>query len=326
MKFVPYHQLEGRANIIVDGTPHPHTQLTLSHWKSSGTPKPFLADTSAEIVLRFLEAHSIPSGLECVSNNHFDQDGLVGIFALLNPEYSLSNKNLLIDVAEAGDFSKFRDRRAARISFTIAEMVDQITDEEQSKGKPYPELCAHLYQVLLPHLRDIIEHLDHYEEYWKEEDEFLKKSEENIKEGRIKLLENTEAQVTLIEIPLDLVGHSFHWATFKKSGPVHEMAIHNRTPLTQLVYRQGNQFWFQYRYESWVTFQSTPFPLRVDLALLCSNLNALEKDGGNWTFSGTNDLVPILSRQGESSIDFEVFLNLLFDALKTAPVGWNPFS
>ena len=40
-----------------------------------------------------------------VSNNHFDQDGLVGVFALSFPEEAEARRDLLVEVARAGDFA-----------------------------------------------------------------------------------------------------------------------------------------------------------------------------------------------------------------------------
>ena len=51
---------------------------------------------------------------ELVSNNHFDEDGLVGVFTLLEPGTALGLRELLIDTARAGDVATYRDRRAAR--------------------------------------------------------------------------------------------------------------------------------------------------------------------------------------------------------------------
>jgi hypothetical protein len=325
MKFIPYYQLENKKSIVVDGTPHPGTQLILSHWRGSGTPTHLLRDTSAEIVLDFLENNKISSNLEFVSNDHFDQDGLIGIFSILNPEYSLSIKPLLIDIAEAGDFSKYRDRKAARIHFTIASMVERISNQESNMNLENSKRSALLYQEILPKLRHIIEQTERYREYWKIEDDFLQRSEENIEKGIIKITEDNENKIAFVDITGDLLSESYHWATFNKQAPVHDMAIHNRTPHVQLVYRQGKKYGFKYRYESWVTFQSYKFPLRVDLFPLCLQLNSMEKNPGHWTFSGANDLVPVLAHEGESSIQFPTFLEKLYTALKTSSVAWDPF-
>ncbi|HVM52995.1 MAG TPA: DUF6687 family protein, partial [Acidimicrobiales bacterium] len=46
---------------------------------------------------------------EVVTNNHFDQDGLAGVFALAEPDVAMRHRALLEDLAAAGDFGTYRD-------------------------------------------------------------------------------------------------------------------------------------------------------------------------------------------------------------------------
>ena len=38
LRFVPYHELGDRPNVVVDGAAAPSTVLTLSHWPSLSPP------------------------------------------------------------------------------------------------------------------------------------------------------------------------------------------------------------------------------------------------------------------------------------------------
>ena len=127
MRFVPYHQLDTSPNIIVDGAAGTGTILTLSHWPKSGTPTNLKRDTSAEIVFAYLDSPSSHVHADIVSNNHFDEDGLVGIFTLVDPVTAEKNRDLLLDAASAGDFGVFKRREAARISFTISAYANPDT-------------------------------------------------------------------------------------------------------------------------------------------------------------------------------------------------------
>ena len=80
LRFVPYHELGDRPNVVVDGAAAPSTVLTLSHWPGSPTPPELLDDLSAQIAFHTLAEPERFAGVDLVSNNHFDQDGLVSAF------------------------------------------------------------------------------------------------------------------------------------------------------------------------------------------------------------------------------------------------------
>ena len=86
MHYVPYHRLGNIPNIIVDGAANESTLLTLSHWPQSGTPWALKDDLSAQIVFRYLDQPAFHVAVDAVSNNHFDEDGLISLFALLHPD------------------------------------------------------------------------------------------------------------------------------------------------------------------------------------------------------------------------------------------------
>jgi hypothetical protein len=54
LSFVPYHELGGRPNVIVDGSPADGTTLCLTHWPGIGSPPEVRADLSAEMAFRYL--------------------------------------------------------------------------------------------------------------------------------------------------------------------------------------------------------------------------------------------------------------------------------
>ena len=94
----------------MDGSPTDGTLLCLSHWPGIGSPARFAADLSAEMAFSYLEAFDQHPGAAAVSNNHFDQDGLVGVFALASPADALTRRDLLVEVARAGDFADTSSR------------------------------------------------------------------------------------------------------------------------------------------------------------------------------------------------------------------------
>jgi hypothetical protein len=97
-----------------------------------------LGDTSAEIVFKYLDhpehaQHLFPRNLIepiAITNNHFDQDGLIAVFALLHPQEALAHRAQLACAAHAGDFSVCRDKAAARISYALGALSSpQVCDQ-----------------------------------------------------------------------------------------------------------------------------------------------------------------------------------------------------
>ena len=125
MRFVGYDELGDEPNIVVDGAGYAATLITLSHWPHSGTPKALKADTSTEIVFKYLDAPDFHVAADAVSNNHFDEDGLVGLYALIEPEAARRMRDLLNGIAHAGDFATYRDRRAARVDAIHADRLEE---------------------------------------------------------------------------------------------------------------------------------------------------------------------------------------------------------
>ena len=121
MKFEFYHEGLGGAPLLsVDGTVE--GALHLSHWEGNRTPEELRADTSTEIALNFAEwprREEWARGVEVVTNNHFDADGVLSVWSVLNGERALDLRSELVSAAEAGDFSEFPNESAVRVSILL---------------------------------------------------------------------------------------------------------------------------------------------------------------------------------------------------------------
>jgi hypothetical protein len=118
MRFRQYTpDLRNVDKIIVDGN-QCGVGLQLSHWPGNTTPAQFKADLSLEIVLRLLNSPGAATGLSdvaLVTNDHYDTDGLLAVWALLNPLEALRHMAALRAAAEAGDFYEFTSPEAVRV-------------------------------------------------------------------------------------------------------------------------------------------------------------------------------------------------------------------
>jgi hypothetical protein len=330
LSFLAYPDTVDRPNVIVDGRANEATVLTLSHWPQAPTPPALRRDSSAEIAFAYLGAPSRHGSARWVSNNHFDQDGLVSVYALCEPTAAAAHEDLLIDVAWAGDFAVSRNRRAARISMAIAAFVDP---ERSPLGADavvgdYDRVCAALYPEVLDRLPEMLEHPERYRSLWGDEDAQLDEDERLMTSGGVTIAEVPDLDLTVVTLPeghRSAGGHRFgaNW-----SERIHPVALHGRVDGFAVLIGQGDWWELRYRYESWVQFVSRPVRPRVDLGPTAAELTALEPDRSPWTFDGVAGLTPALHRvdDGPTGIDPEVVRLTIERALRTSVPAWDPYA
>ena len=314
MRYIPYHKLEDTPNIIMDGAANEHTQLTLSHWPKSGTPWELKDDLSAQIAFRYLKRPDLHVSAEAVSNNHFDEDGLISLHTILHPEEAIRQQELLIDIAAAGDFGTYRLREAARIAFVISSFADADTSplSQNIFATPYQEQTASLYTEMLILLPEIISHPDRFQTYWETQETSLIADETAIRNGVIQIEEIAPLEFAVVTLP-------------ENQSECHPMALHNATNCFRILLISGHKYEFYYRYETWVQY-ITKRPLsRVDLTPLADEFSEME--GKQWIFDGVDSIVPHFHLKGasDSRINPEDFRRRFQEFLTTAPPAWEPF-
>src|SRR5262245_24682080 len=329
MRFVPYNLTATISNIIVDGAGNDHTALTLSHWPKSGSPRELRGDTSTAIVFNYLDAPRFHVASEAVSNNHFDEDGLVGIFAMLQPVMARRHRDLLIDVAQAGDFGVFERRHAARIAFALSAYADPESSPLPAAlfTRPYADLASELYIQLLDVLPRLIEGVDDFRTLWEDEDARLTATEKLIDLGLITIEEQPDLDLAIVRMPEELTPQRVHRFTQRRLAECHPFAIHNRTTCSRLLLVQGHRAELQYRYESWVQLASRRPAARVDLTGLASELNREETCGGRWVFDGVDQITPKLQLEGggQTTVPIDMLVKLVERHLRTGQPAWDPY-
>lgn len=328
-RFVPYRELSGVPNIIVDGAPAASTVLCLSHWPNNATPAPLKRDTSTETVFAYLDMPALHRPLGVVSNNHFDEDGLFSMFALVRPDLAVEHRQFLIDAARAGDFGVYQDRSAARLCFA----VEAYTDPQLS---PLPrdtftgcdrQQVAALYRNMLDCLPGLLADLPSQETWWREQDSHLADSESLIASGRVHIEELPEFDLAVVHIPPNLPPRPVRRYLQWESAAVHPFAIHRATERSRLLRVRGSHYEFQYRYESWVQLTSRRPQLRVDLQPLCERLTMLDAAAGTWRCEPVTDVAPRMFLAGgdNSALSVDTLVAELSSHLASAPVAWDPY-
>lgn len=329
MRYVPRHEVGARPNIVVDGAPLPSTLLTLSHWPNSVTPEPYRRDTSTEIALAWIEDHDPLAVADIVTNNHFDEDGLLGMFALMHPREAGKHRELLADTARAADLGEYRSRQAARLFFVLEALADpQRSPLPQTifAGRGRARIAA-LYRAFLPLLPELLAAPEAHVELWREQDEHLQSSEELLASGRVSIAEEPALDLAIIRIPEELPLRPVWRYLAREEMAVHPLAIHNRTHAGRLLRIQGGCIELQYRYDSWLQLASRRPAMRVDLAGLAARLNECEHHG-RWVWEDPLSMVPrlYLEPRGTSSIEPQLILRELRRHLAEGVPIWDPYN
>lgn len=315
MRYLAYGELDGIPNVIVDGSAHADTLVTLSHWPGSATPEVLRDDLSAQIAFHYLDHPELHVPAEVVSNNHFDQDGLMSVYALVDPDGAQSRRERAIDVARAGDFGTYRDRNSVRIAWTLAMLEEAMPD-----GDPY--------EVLLERVPELLDHPERFRELWAEEDAHLNESEAAIASGAVTIEEIEELDLAVVTVPEAWARVPVHRFTISMHQPLHPTAVNQATERFRILYVHGQTYELQYRYETWVRYLSRRPPGRIDLTALADELTALEPGEVHWIFDGVGAIAPTLHLVGggaASAIAREHFRERVVQVLATGTSSWDPY-
>lgn len=319
MEFLPYQASREVSNVVVDGSPNESTVLTLTHWPGIVQPPGLAADLSAEMAFRYLDAPPAHPPAQAVTNNHFDQDGLVSAFALVHPDSAMDHRELLIDLARAGDFGSYHDRRAARASMAVSRIAEGPFED-------YDEFCARCYAEALPLVLPMLLHEARFREHWADEDDELDRSERALAGGTIVLTEHPDLDFAVATASAEWHPARGHRFGGREYLGVHPMALNNATACVRLLLAHEHTYRYTDRYETWVQYASRPLPPRRDLRPLADELTAIEASGAVWTSDPPGELTPTLTHTDESSLDIETVVAAIARHLRGAPPAWDPYA
>ena len=328
LRFVPYHQLGDTPNVVVDGGPASSTVFTLSHWPGSPTPVDLREDLSAQIAVRALERPGLLDGIEVVSNNHFDQDGLASVFALVEPELAMARRERIVDVARAGDFATFHDRGSARIAFALASCADPERSPLDAAvfAGDYDEQCGRMYEELLPRFAALLDDPSSTRALWEAEDAHLAESLLAIAGGSVVIEDIAAVDLAVVTVPTAWADRVTSRFTIGRTEAVHPAAINQSTSCLRLLVVHDHHYRVELRYESWVMFQSRPVLARPDLRVLAARLDDAEPGSTRWTADPPGALTPMLGTNGASGLAPDAVRAMVTAFLADASPAWDPYA
>jgi hypothetical protein len=290
MRFEFYHSgLADVPKLSVDGTVD--NSVHFSHWQGNTTPAEVKADTSTEIALNLVASPNkerLTRGIELVTNNHFDTDGVLSVWTMLNGERALELRDKLIPAAEAGDFSEFKTEAAVRASIVIQGTDQPIPDDEP--GSPIAcqlagenvEDEARAYDLVLPEVERILTRTDEYENLWRDPWERIATALESFGRGSSKVMELPNG-LSLINLAPD----AFVPAGFDPKRDVAPFTAISRYAKGKLFLiatplNDGWAYRIDYPYYSWAETVVRPKIARLDFATYLLRFNELDNGFGEW--------------------------------------------
>ncbi|WP_375437210.1 DUF6687 family protein [uncultured Hymenobacter sp.] len=293
-RFVSFQQLRQQPTIVVDSVGL-GAVLTLAHWRGAATPELLRDDTSAGSVLRALHAPHTPGmAATAVTANHFDVDGFVGVWSLLNPELALRHEQLLRLTATLGDFREL-DWQSPYARHAL-QLVCWLNAKEKELfyvpfGAPAlrrreDEASAEKFEWFLPRFQEVVENPEAARAVWEPEYERVQLA--------TAVLQGPDATITRYPA-IGLV-------VVRAPAPLPYYALFGPTAGFDMVLGiyDGQRYEFEYKYTTWVDLESRPTLPRVPLDALAAQLDARERAPHRWTFDGVTDTGPLLRLAGKS--------------------------
>lgn len=290
MRFEFYSEaIAGTPKLSVDGTVD--KAIHFSHWSGNRTPSSVKADTSTEIALNVVGApnrEELTRGIDLVTNNHFDTDGVLSVWAMLNGERALELREQLIAAAEAGDFCELSSVDAVRASIVI-QGSDSPTDKS---GSPLARKLAgetvddeaRAYDLVLPFAESVITRTGEYEELWRESWARIEMALDSFAKGESTVEEDVMTKLSLVTLAPQVFG-VMGFDRYHQSAPFTAISHHARGDLFLIAtpISDGWAYRVDYPYYSWAETVVRPAIPRRDFTALVGQLNGLEQaQTGRW--------------------------------------------
>jgi len=290
MRFEFYTEaLANVPKLSVDGTVD--NSIHFSHWEANATPAEVKADTSTEIALNLVASPNrvaLTNGIELVTNNHFDTDGVLSVWTVLNGERALAYRDLMISAAEAGDFSEYSSDDGVRVSIAI-QGSDQASPNNDD-GSPLARLLAgekvdgdaRAYELVLPEVERLLTNINDYESLWREGWESVVAAIESFERGESNVAENSN--LSLITLAPELFSGTGFSPT-RHSAPYTAISKYAHGELFLIAIPAGSGWFYRldYPYYSWAETVVRPRVKHRDLSGALQLLNNKEGNrDGRW--------------------------------------------
>jgi hypothetical protein len=290
MKFQFYtDEIENVPKLSVDGTVP--NSIHFSHWEGNETPAEVKADTSTEIAINLVTSpnrDALTRGIELVTNNHFDTDGMLSVWTVMTGERAADHRDVLIAAAEAGDFSEYSTETGIRVSLAI-QGSDQASSSNETGSPLARRLAGHevndarAYELIFHEVERLVTNINNYEDLWRDGWEKIAKAVESFESGHSQAKELSDSQLSLITIAPEIFrGGGFN--PTRHAAPYTAISHFARGALFVIAIPATGGWFYRvdYPYYSWAETLKRPAIERRDFTNILLRLNERERNSGHW--------------------------------------------
>lgn len=288
IRFLPYeraHEIAADDLIVCDC--YYHRGLNLTHLYSERVPPRYRANTSTETVLNWLADESaVKPGASArfVTCNHWDIDGMLSVWSVLNPDLALANRELLVAAAHLGDFREFDHRTTLGMqALRLCCILNRVEADEfclpfgdLNDATMEFEVSAKKFEYFLPRFADWLRDPDAFVPLWRPEYDDVMRDIAAIEAGEVAIDEIVAPAISVV----------------KTRRPLHYYAIfsHVRGGAVLTEISEPHYIEFEYRYETAVGRNDKTVMERCDLSDVATALNRNESaPGACWVFDNINE-------------------------------------
>lgn len=270
----------GRPTISCDGRIE-NVTLELTHWNGNETPDKLYADTSTEMALNLAHHSDYVNATKdaFVLNNHYDTDGVLSVWACLEPDLAQKYSELMIQGAEAGDFGEWSSDNGVKLDCALTALREKF--DGSGEGTAF-------VVVLMDHLPKLLEDLqstngEEHRHLWAPGFSKALKSWENLQNDEAKL-EVFNDDIVIVTRPWSVPAvspYALH-RKLKEDG----LDLSTKRILNVLTDAKGARFKYEKIGHGWVNkLVQRPSVPGVDADKLVDNLMSKYHDG-DWKKGG----------------------------------------
>jgi hypothetical protein len=289
LRFEPFHpSLDPAMAVMVDG--YAPGFRTISHWPGHSTPAPLRHDLTTGSALLYAamseaERERAMGEFSVVTNNHFDADGALSLFAMLRPEVAERHADLMLRAARAGDFAVWSGADALALELDV--MCDLGAFWPFSTPPFDAKRLGNLskaYLQVFDRMESLLDDPFCLREKWSHRFDAVVADVERIDAGvDISVTAYAEDDLAVVETdrPATIFGLR------RAAGDLFRVLLVHPG-------RGGNRYRFCFRGESWWDVVSVRPQPRFRLESVARRLNALEQGATRWWASPPHWAVPEL--------------------------------